>query len=296
MRSLSTVFLLSAPVTIAACGGATRATSSPHPAQLTGATIAPHIERLVVVEEGKMSMVGREGCAAMLQTAAGEAGPSDELRVRCPKPGRIDRWFEGVDRVMAGFLFEPAPEEEEERALPAARVITTSKKMLRVAKKTDVERLVREVGSLSAELASAEQPSPGPASPAGWQMLHVTGPAHVLFAGSPAHGVLDARMSTSGQYFCEFTMSGGEGPMRATKSGWITPTTATSAIDRVLVPWSALGPNERSKTTYAAGMTNGSERRSSASSTPAVLERFVDVQTALGDACLPEVEAEPIGF
>ena len=90
---------------------------------------------------------------------------------------------------------------------------------------------------------------------------------------------------------CEFMTNIGDGPMRATKSGWLTQDAATHAIDEVLGPFAAIGPNERSRATYAAGTKAGAERRSNASSTAAVFERFANLQDALGDACLPELEA-----
>ncbi|HVH42043.1 MAG TPA: hypothetical protein VM925_06855, partial [Labilithrix sp.] len=175
--------------------------------------------------------------------------------------------------------------------LPAAKLLTSSGKALRVAKPADVEKLAAEVRALSAELASAEEVSPGPASSDGWEMLHVMGPAHVVFAGTPARGVFEARVSTNGQYMCEFITNVGDGPMRATKSGYISPATASRAIDVVLGPFNAASADEKSKTTYAAGTKGGAERRSNAVSTAAVFERFAEVQDALGDACLPELEA-----
>ena len=58
-----------------------------------------------------------------------------------------------------------------------------------------------------------------------------SGAAHVLLGGAPARGVLDARLSTSGQYFCEFVSATEDGSVRATKSGWITaPLAARVAV------------------------------------------------------------------
>jgi hypothetical protein len=244
-------------------------------------------------------MVARGGCVAVLRTSEGQAGSNDELRVRCPKPERLKAWFDATDRVVGSLALEPmqdkesAERESDDDDAPMAKVLTASGKTLKVTRPADVQKLAAEVRALSAELASAEAVSPGPPSPAGWQMLHVVGPAHVLFAGTPARGVFEARVSTTGQYLCEFMANIGDGPLRATKSGWLSPTTATHAIDEVLVPFNAVGPNEHQKPTYAAGMSGGAERRSNAGSTAEVFERFAKVQDALGDACLPELEAPP---
>jgi hypothetical protein len=127
-------------------------------------------------------------------------------------------------------------------------------------------------------------------------MIHVMGPAHVVFAGAPAHGVLEARMSTTGQYLCEFFANvGGDAPLHATKSGWVTPATAVHAIDEVLVPFDAeAAPDKpRTKGGFVGATSSGAEKRSKPGSTAAVFERFAQVQDALGDACLPELEAEP---
>jgi hypothetical protein len=130
-------------------------------------------------------------------------------------------------------------------------------------------------------------------------MLHVMGPAHVLLAGTPARGVFEARVSTNGQYMCEFITNVGDEPMRATKSGWLTPGTASRAIDEVLGPFNAVEGNEPAKTTFAAGTKAGAEQRSNFVSTAAVFERFSEMQDALGDACLPELEppsTPPVGL
>jgi hypothetical protein len=156
-----------------------------------------------------------------------------------------------------------------------------------------VQRLLAEVRALSEELARSEQPTPGPASEDGWHMLHVAGPANVLFAGTPAHGNFEARMSTNGQYDCEFVNDVGDGPMRASKSGWISPSVASRAIDEVLGPFTEVAPHEAPTSTYAAGTKNGTEKKSAAGSTAAVFERFAELQEALGDACLPELEPPP---
>lgn len=238
-------------------------------------------------------MVSRDGCLASVNTTEAAPDGHDELRIVCPKPERMKSWFAGADRVIATLALEPDEEDDDETPLklPAAKLLTSSGEMLRVANKGDIDKLASEVRALSAELASAEAVAPGPASTAGWQMLHVKGPAHVLFAGTPARGVLEAKMSTNGQYLCEFTTDVGDGPMRATKSGWLSPAAAAHAIDEVLAPFNAVGPDESAKSTYAAGTKDGAERRSNLASTAEVFARFAEVQDALGDACLPELEA-----
>jgi hypothetical protein len=104
-------------------------------------------------------------------------------------------------------------------------------------------------------------------------------------------GVLDARVSTTGQYLCEFMANTDDGPLRATKSGWIAPQHAAHAIDEVLRPFEALAPNERPKATYASGIKAGSETKASATTLGAVFQRFGPFQDALGDACLPQLDA-----
>jgi hypothetical protein len=276
-----------------ACGGATRRASSPQgKATTTAASIdRPNIERMVVADKGLVTMVERDGCLAQVCTSEGQAGVNDELRVRCPKQDRIRAWFAQIDKVTAGFELRRAndEEEDEEMKLPGAKVLTANGNVLQIVRPDDVKRLAGEMGTFAAELASVEKPTPGPASPAGWQMLHVTGPAHVLFAGTPARGVLEARVSTNGQYYCEFVANVDDSPMRATKSGYIKPQAAAHAIDEVLGPFSA--SEERTGTTYAAGVRGGTETRSNPHTTRAVFERFAEVQDALGDACLPELEA-----
>lgn len=293
---------LAAPLT--ACGGATRRASSPHSqTTTTAARIAPRVERLVVADRGSISMVARDGCVATVRTPPAGANGQDELRVRCPRPERMKSWFDGAERVVATLSLEPVRDEDEQDEddvdLPAAKLLTESGRTLRVVASSDVAKLAAEVSQLTDELAASERVAPGPASADGWEMFHVMGPAHVLFAGSPARGVFEARMSTNGQYMCEFITDIGDGPLRATKSGWISPPTASKAIDEVLAPWRAAGPNEDPTATFAAATKAGAESRSSAVSIAAVFERFAAVQEALGDACLPELEAPsapPIGL
>lgn len=295
-RKALTVLSITAMSALSACGGATRGAAPPQQAgtaALTGAKIAPRIDRVLVADRGVVAMVARDGCVATISTAELEAGSSDELRVRCPRPDRMNTWFTGVDKLTASVALEPGKEDTEanDLPLPSAEIVTASGKMLHVVKASDAQRLIGEVRALTAELAAAEMPAPGPTTPAGWQMLRVSGPAHVFFAGAPTRGVLDARVSTTGQYFCEFLANTDEGPMRATKSGWIAAATASKAIDEVLKPFEGLGDAERPRATFASGITAAGERKASASATAAVFQRFAPVQDALGDACVPELDS-----
>lgn len=301
--SVATPCCIAVALLLTACGGTTRRASTPHgQTTTTAAAVTPRVERLVVADRGTVSMVARGGCVASVRTAESEAGTHDELRVRCPKPERMKRWFDGADRVIATLALEPVDEDLEDAddvKLPTAKLLTASGKALRVAKPEDVAKLTSEVTALSAELAAAEAVAPGPASADGWQMLHVMGPAQVLFAGTPARGVFEARVSTNGQYMCDFITSVDDEPMRATKSGWLAPQTASKAIDEVLGPFNATEGGEAPKTTFAAGTKAGAEQRSNAVSTAAVFERFSLMQDALGDACLPELEppsTPPLGL
>jgi hypothetical protein len=297
--------LVAAVTLLGACRGATPGASSPQATRTTAATMAnrPRVERLLVAEQGAIAMVMRGGCAASLKTSEGATGSNDELRIRCPKPERLRVWLEGTERLLAGFTLEPVADEPDDESgeskvktkLPLAKILTKAGTTFRLTKESEVKRLAEEVNALTKELASAESPTPGPASPAGWQMLHVAGPAHVLFAGTPARGAFEARMSTNGQYLCEFKTDVGDGPMRATKSGWIAQETASHAIDEVLGPFAAAAPGERPKSSFAAGIRAGTESQSASTSTAAVFERFARVQDALGDACLPELEPPAAG-
>jgi hypothetical protein len=277
------------------CGSATRHASSPHGTTTTTAAEMEggmRIDKVLIAEPHRVAMVARSGCVSTMRTSS-EGRGDDELRVRCPKKDRIDRWMIAAAGVTGKMTLEPAPDDEDDpkldRSQPFAKILLTSGKLMQITKSSDVARLTSEVRALDGELASAEQPAPGPASPSGWQMLHVTGPAHVLFAGAPARGVLEAKVSTSGQYLCEFVTGGNDGAMRATKSGWIPAKSAAHAIDEVLAPFNAAGGGEGSRS-FAAGVQNGQEQKSNVASTGAVFERFAEVQEALGDACLPELE------
>lgn len=297
LRTSPKAFLAFSLVSLAsiAAGGCATRSGTPQTAgtaALTGAKITPRIERVLVADRGVVAMVARDGCVATVSTSELEAGSSDELRVRCPRPDRMSAWFAGVDRLTSSVALEPSKEDEGEDApLPSAEVVTANGKVMHVVKTNDASRLVGEIRALTAELAAAEMPAPGPTTPGGWQMLRVSGPAHVFFAGSPTRGVLDARVSTNGQYFCEFLAQTEEGPMRATKSGWIAQATASKAIDEVLKPFEGLGESERPQPTFASGTTARGEKKATQSATAAVFERFAPVQDALGDACVPELEA-----
>lgn len=290
--------VLGAGLIVTACGGSTRHADSPHGETTTTAATMEgglHVSKLLVAEPNHVAMVARDGCVSTLRTSASEVG-DDELRVRCPKKERLASWMQAVDGIASKLTLTPAPEptDDEEHAViakttPSAKLLLASGKVMEVKKPAEIARLASELHALEGELASAEQPTPGPASPSGWQMLHVTGPAHVLFAGTPARGVLEARVSTSGQYLCEFVTGGSAGAMRATKSGWIPATSAAHAIDEVLAPFNAM-EGDGGKPSFAAGIQNGQERKSNVASTGAVFERFAGVQEALGDACLPELE------
>lgn len=285
-------FLFAAGLLTTACGGATRSGSPQSPsatAALTGAKMGIRFQRVLVAEHGVVVMVARDGCVATV-TESG-AGDAEEMRVRCPRPERLKAWFSAVDRLIGGVAVVPVTEDSpDETPLPAAELVTPKGELLQVQNGADAERLLGEVRALVAELAAAEMPSPGPSSANGWQMLRVAGPAHVILGGNEAAGVLDARMSTNGQYLCDFVANTGGGPIRATKSGWISPVVAARAIDDVLSPLADVGGAERRPTTLASGIASGSERRANVASTGAVFQRFAHVQEALGDACLPELD------
>jgi hypothetical protein len=308
--SLQIAITLIGVVGVVGCGSSHKSASSPQASKTTttASVVHPRIEKLVVADKNQISMIARDGCLATVQTTESQIGSHDELRVRCPKPERVKTWFDGVDRLLSTVEYDRTATstakadddgdgdgddeaEENKTPLPAAKVLTASGKTLKIKKPTDVERLNSEVKAFSAELAEAEQPAAGPPSAAGWQMVHVSGPARVLFAGTPARGVLEARLSTTGQYLCEFTTQiKGDSPLRATKSGWLPAANASKAIDKVLEPFNDTGAAV-GKATFAAGVKGGTEKRSNAASTAQVFDRFAVVQDALGDACLPELDA-----
>ena len=254
-------------------------------------------ERVLVAERGSVMMVARDGCVAAVSEARAEPVASpEEMRVRCPRPERLKAWFTGVDRILAAVDVELLTEDSEDIALPAAELVMANGDIMQVRKRADAERLLGEVRAFTAELASVEVPSPGPSSAMGWQMLRVSGPAHVFLAGAPTAGQLEARMSTTGQYLCEFVASARGRPIRATKSGWLSPNIAARAIDEVLSPLTDVASAERRAMTFAAGVSAGAERRANAASTAMVFERFAAVQDVLGDACLPELDPPAAGI
>lgn len=278
------------------CGGASRA-RAPQPqvgtAQLTAADLGRRVQKVLVADKEAIAMVGRDGChATVRQGNVQNIGPSDELRVRCPRKERLTQWFKGLDRVLSTIEVAEVGDEDDDAddGGPAAQLVVGKGKVVKVVKAADAARLVAEVRAFGAELESGEIPHPGPATSSGWQMLRVTGAAHVMLGGEPTRGVLDARMSTNGQYFCEFVGATDEGSVRATKSGWITDSLAARALDEVLSPFQVQSTAESPSATFAAATTGGAERRANQASTAAVFERFAPLQDALGDACLPELE------
>ena len=300
----SVVLLFAAGLLTSACGGATRSGSPQSPtgtAVLTGAKLGVTYQRVLVAERGIVVMVAREGCVATVssssapggqqRTAGGDQSATEEMHVRCPRPERLKAWFSAVDKLTAQLPVEQVSADADDIPLPAAELVTAKGDVLQVAKRADAERLLGEVRALVAELAAAETPSPGPSSANGWQMLRVSGPAHVILGGNEAAGLLEARMSTNGQYLCDFAATTPDGPIRATKSGWISPAIAARAIDDVLAPLAdGTTSSERRPTTIAAGISSGNERRANVASTGAVFQKFAHVQEALGDACLPELD------
>jgi hypothetical protein len=128
-------------------------------------------------------------------------------------------------------------------------------------------------------------------------MLRVAGPAHAMFAGQPTHGTIDVRVSTDGQYLCEYRARTSDGPLRATKSGFLRAERASHAIEEILAPFHATNVDEvAGSRALAAAFSNGTERRANGASLAEVLDRAAPLQDALGDACLPEIDVEePVG-
>jgi hypothetical protein len=294
LKTLASTTAIVTGLSLSACSGAPRSATPRSPAStaaLTGAKMGARFSRVLVAEKGAILMVARDGCVATVATVTTDSVESEEMRVRCPKPERLKAWFVGVDKITAGIAVEPVTEDSpDDVPLPAAELVTSKGVVMLVQRRSDAERLLGEVRALSAELASAETPSPGPTSANGWQLLRVSGPAHVFMGGTATTGQLDARMSTNGQYLCEFVTNNAGGPIRASKSGWLSPVVAAHTIDEVLSPLADLGSGEHRNTTFAAGIAGGLERRANAASTAAVFERFAVVQDVLGDACIPELE------
>lgn len=298
MRAVTLVVLGSA-LSLMACGGAKRSTEAvvPRPTTLTGAKVAggPKAARVLVADRGMIAMVTREGCVAVM-TSAGQA---EEMRIRCPKEDRLAAWFGKVDPLVAAMPTEVIEDEDtrDVTTLPAAEMLNEKGAVLRFVQPKDAARLFAEVRGFALELEAAETPTPGPASRGGWQLVRVKGPAHVILGGAPTHGVLEARMSTSGQYLCEFVAQTDDGPVRATKSGFIGQARASRVVDEVLRPFEAAGAKDRAQPTIASAVRDGAETKANTASTKEVLQRFGHVQDNLGDACLPELDATaPIGL
>jgi hypothetical protein len=291
--SAVTVGLLSS--VLFGCGGATKAPPPQRPgtAALTAAPLRARIQRVLVADKGTLSTIDRDGCMATLRSVTDSTGDSDELRIACPRSERLAMWFGDLERMSARIPLQRVNDDDEDVRLPAAELLTATGSVLRVTRSTDVERMFSAMRAFNAELTADETPDPGPKSPLGFQMLRVMGPARVFLGGARAEGVLDVRVSTSGQYLCEFMANTHSGPLRATKSGFIGPAAATKAIDEVLTPFHATGPGVVPRSTFAAAIVDGAERRADAASTAAVFERFAPVQDALGDACLPELDPPP---
>jgi hypothetical protein len=294
--SFSVVLGLGCAALVAGCGHAT-GSSPPHStAQLTSSNgPVTHYDRVLVADKGSIAIVARDGCLASLGTGQDDTGTFDEMRVRCPRSERLAAWFDGLERAAAPLPKAKVEEEDDVDAagVPAAQLATAGGSVVRLTRREDASRILGEVRALSAELDSIDRPNPGPATQQGWQLLRVSGPAHVLFAGEPTRGVLDVRVSTTGQYLCEYMANTEDGPFHATKSGWIKQEMASHAIDEVLAPFKALGPDERPHATYALAVSKGTEQKANAASTAAVFERVGGLQDALGDACIAQLEAPP---
>lgn len=281
------------------CGGSHRtqakapsppADAKPGKTALTAAELSTRVDKVLVADKDYVAMVGRKGCHALLRSTEDPTGGGDEMRVRCPRPERLQAWFDELDKAMATLKVETSSGDVDDRDLPVAEVVTATGVSLRLVDAGESAKMVSTVKAFGTELEAAEQPAPGPASPGGWQMMRVMGGAHVLMGGEPTRGVLDARVSTNGQYFCEFVAMTEDGPIRATKSGWISPGVAARAVDEVLGPFQGQDGGDRARSTFASATKAGAESRAGAASTAAVFERFAPVQDALGDACLPELE------
>jgi hypothetical protein len=284
---------------LAGCGHATRsAAPQSGTAQLTAATVAQHVERVLVADKGTVALVSRDGCVATIGTGQDDTGNFDEMRVRCPRSERLSSWFGALDKMTAALPVEAVDGDSDidAKGLPAAELAMPNGRVMKLTRAEDATRVLGEVRAFAAELDASERPAPGPATVNGWQMLRVSGPAHVLFAGEATRGVLDVRVSSTGQYLCEYNANTNDGPFHATKSGWIKAETATHALDEVLAPFRALGPDERPRSTYALAVQGGNEQKANAASTAAVFERVGPLQDALGDACIAELEEPaPVG-
>ncbi len=279
--------------TLLGCGGATNAVS-PQPVTLTAASVGPAASavegrsvKVMVGDKGMLAMVQKNGCLSIVY----ETKKGDEMAVQCPKADRIAVWLAANDPIALRMPLAKLDEQPDEIPLPAAQIMNAEGDVYNVTRKEDVQRLLGSVRALSKELASEEEPKPGPSSPMGWQMMRVAGPAHVGVAGTIAQGTLDARVSSSGQYLCEFSTEG----LHAKKSGVIPKDGAPRALDEILGPFQASA--EKSKTAYVAAYAKGEEKRANSASSREVIDRFGHLQDVLGDACLPELEGPaPIGL
>ena len=237
--------------------------------------------KVMVGEKGMIAMVAKNGCLSIVY----ETKRGDEMAVQCPKADRLSSWLAANDPIALKMpLAKLDGEESEDIPLPAAQIMNAEGDIYRVARREDVAKLLDSVRTLSKELAAQEEPKPGPATPIGWQMIHVAGPAHVGIAGNVAQGELDARVSSTGQYLCEFSTNG----LHAKKSGFIAKDVAPRALDEVLGPFES--STEASKHAFVSATAKGEEKRANAPSSQAVMERFGQPQDVLGDACLPEFE------
>jgi hypothetical protein len=292
------------PVALLALLPACRGSSQSAPPQNAGAAALSsahviHYGGVLVAEEGSIAIVARDGCLASMGKAKDESGSFDEMRVRCAREDRIPQWFDKLDAMISSFAVEKISDDVEIDAigLPAAQLITKQGTVVRTTRKEDATRLAKEIATLSAELQAKEKPAPGPATSSGWQMLRVAGPAHAMFAGQPTHGTIDVSVSTDGQYLCEYRARTNEGPLRATKSGFLRADRASHAIEEILQPFHAVGPGDNPPTrAIAAAISQGTERRANGASVSEVIDRAAPLQDALGDACLPEIDVEePVG-
>lgn len=277
---------------ITGCGGATKAVS-PQPVSLTAASMDTKVEgrsvKVMVGEKGMLAMVAKNGCVSIVY----ETKRGDEMAIQCPKQDRIQAWLAANDPILNHMPLQKLDgADDEELPLPAAQIMNAEGDVYRVTRSEDVQKLLASVRAFSKELSKDEEPKPGAPTPVGWQMMRVAGPAHVGIAGNVAQGVLDARVSSSGQYLCEFSTDG----LHARKSGFIPKDAAPKALDEVLGPFEA--SSDKPKAAYVAAFKQGEEKRANQVSSAAVLERFGVLQDALGDACLPELEGQsaPIGL
>ncbi len=118
-------------------------------------------------------------------------------------------------------------------------------------------------------------------------MLRVSGPAHVYLGGAPTTGVLEARVSTTGQYLCEFNTNTKEAASRDQERLALESDgdEGHRRGSRDLPARAGRGSVARRRSLRPSGVTASSER--TAPPPLRVFEKFAEVQDALGDACLP---------